>query len=70
MDKISLGVVSIGILAVLLGFGWLLNKDGIMSASIVGIIGLIAGSIFGFTIAKKEIKTNEENKDVRGSGET
>jgi len=56
MEKTKYGILAIGILATLQGAAWILNKDGAVTATLFGLIGLIAGSIFGFTITKKEGK--------------
>lgn len=53
-DKIKSGLIAIGILAMLQGVAWIMNKDGAVTATTFGLIGLIAGSIFGFAYAKKE----------------
>jgi uncharacterized membrane-anchored protein len=54
ITKMQGGLLAIGILAILQGIAWVCNKDGAITATTFGLIGLIAGSIFGFTIAKKE----------------
>ncbi|MGF3555099.1 MAG: hypothetical protein ACQXXF_07545 [Thermoplasmatota archaeon] len=53
MDKMKYGVISIALLILLQGFAWFMGKDGVIFASISGLIGLIAGSIFGFTYKKE-----------------
>jgi uncharacterized membrane protein len=53
-DKMKCGMIAIGVLATLQGVAWLLNKDGAITATLFGLIGLISGSIFGFSLAKKE----------------
>lgn len=52
--KLQYGLLAIGVLATLQGVAWVCNKDGAVTATLFGLIGLIAGSIFGFTIGKKE----------------
>jgi hypothetical protein len=47
------GLIAILILASVQISAWILNKDGAITASLSGLIGLICGSIFGFTIAIK-----------------
>ena len=54
VTKMQGGLIAIGTLAALQGVAWICNKDGAITATLFGLIGLIAGSIFGFTIAKKE----------------
>jgi hypothetical protein len=54
IDKIKAGLIAIGILAALQGVAWICNKDGAITATTFGLIGLISGSIFGFAYAKKE----------------
>ena len=60
MEKLSCGLGAIMILAGLQVVAWYLNIDGITTASLLSLIGLIGGSIFGFTIAKKELEKQEE----------
>ena len=52
--KLKYGLLAMGVLATLQGLAWLMNKDGAVTATLFGLIGLIAGSIFGFTVGKKE----------------
>lgn len=56
--KMYCGLVCIGILAGLQITAWLLNKDGAITATLFGLLGLVAGSVFGFElkgyIGKKE----------------
>jgi hypothetical protein len=47
------GILVILILATLLVIGWFLGINGIMTAAVIGIIGLIAGAVFGFAYIKK-----------------
>lgn len=51
-DKLKAGLIAVAILATLQGLAWILNKDGAVTATLFGLIGLIAGSIFGFEFAK------------------
>ena len=53
-DKIKAGMLAILILAAMQICAWAMNKDGAVTATTFGLIGLIAGSIFGFAYAKKE----------------
>lgn len=41
------------VLAIMLMVGWAFNQDGVLTASVLMIIGLIAGAVFGFEYAKK-----------------
>lgn len=54
MEKTTLGIIAIAMLVIMQGLAWILNKDGAVTATIFGLIGLIAGSIFGFTYKKGE----------------
>ena len=56
MDKNTTGIIFLLALVVLQVIGWLANKNGIITGTIIGIIGLIAGSIFGFSYALKKVK--------------
>lgn len=56
MEKITYGMIAIGMLITLQGVAWILNKDGAVTATIFGLIGLIAGSIFGFEYAGRKDK--------------
>jgi uncharacterized membrane protein len=49
MDEKILGIIGIGILAGLLICAWTLGIDGATQSSIFGLIGLIAGHVFGVT---------------------
>lgn len=46
----------IGVCAILQGVAWICGFNGTVSAGIMGLIGLTAGSVLGFTwnIAKKD----------------
>jgi hypothetical protein len=61
MEKMTYGIITISILAIVQISAWILNKDGAITASLSGLIGLICGSIFGFTVAtaKKEDTSNK-----------
>ena len=52
-EKMKYGLLAIALLIILQGLAWLMNKDGAVTATLFGLIGLIAGSIFGFTVGKK-----------------
>lgn len=54
MEKTTLGMIAIGMLLVMQGLAWVLNKDGAVTATLFGLIGLIAGSIFGFEYGVKK----------------
>jgi uncharacterized membrane protein len=56
MEKNTMAMIAIGMLIIMQGVAWILNKDGAITATIFGLIGLIAGSIFGFTYNKGETK--------------
>lgn len=53
MEKTTLGMIAIAMLLTMQGLAWILNKDGAVTATLFGLIGLIAGSIFGFEYGKK-----------------
>lgn len=53
-DNKLAGIVVVIVLAILQMVGWYFNHNGILSASIIGIIGLICGSIFGFAYGLKK----------------
>jgi uncharacterized membrane protein len=46
-------MIAIGMLIGLQAFAWILKIDGAVTATIFGLIGLIAGSIFGFEYGSK-----------------
>jgi len=54
MDKITWGIIAILILSAMQITAWILNKDGAISSTIFSLIGLIAGSIFGFSLGRHE----------------
>lgn len=54
LDKLTMGMIAIGLLIALQVCAWLLNKDGAVTATIFGLLGLIAGSIFGFEYGAKK----------------
>jgi hypothetical protein len=54
MDIKTLGFLTIVVLAILLMVGWFFNQDGILTATIIGIIGAICGSIFGYAYKLKK----------------
>lgn len=56
MEKNTMGLIAIGMLVCLQGTAWILNKDGAVTATLFGLIGLIAGSILGFAYNKGETK--------------
>ena len=53
MEKSTLGMIAIFMLICMQGLAWVLNKDGAVTATLFGLIGLIAGSIFGFSYGTK-----------------
>ena len=50
MDKTTFAAFVIGIAAILQGIAWYLDLNGAISGAIMGIIGLSAGSILGFSM--------------------
>jgi hypothetical protein len=56
MEKNTMGMIAIAMLVIMQGLAWYFNKDGAVTATIFGLIGLIAGSIFGFAYNKTEVK--------------
>lgn len=54
LDKMSYSLVLNGMLIILLGYSWLVGKDGTITTAIIGMIGLNAGAILGYQFAKKE----------------
>lgn len=54
MDTKLTGFLTIIVLAILLMVGWYFDKNGILTATIIGIIGAISGSIFGFVYGLKK----------------
>jgi len=65
MEKMTGGLIAIGILATAQGVAWVCNVDGAVTGSLNALIGLIAGSIFGFGVGVKvteKIVKPEENK--------
>lgn len=54
MDKEIIGFASIVVLAIIMIASLLSGNDGTIRLAVVSIIGLIAGSIFGFSYAKKD----------------
>ena len=48
MDLKVCGIIFLLALIFLQVIGWIYNHNGILTGSIMGLIGLIAGSIFGF----------------------
>ena len=59
MEKMTAGLIAIIILAAMQISAWILHIDGAVTATLSGLIGLICGSIFGFTVAK----TSEKKED-------
>ena len=53
MDKLTAGVITILILAILQIIAFVSGHNGIITGGVMGIIGLTAGAIFGFTYAIK-----------------
>lgn len=47
MNKIQFATYVIGVCAVLQGIAWYLNQDGAVTGAIFGIIGAVAGYVFG-----------------------
>lgn len=62
MEKITGGLIAIGILALLQGCAWYFQINGAFTSSVSTIIGLISGAIFGYGIAKKEGGNNTVHK--------
>jgi len=56
MEKMTGGLIAIIILAAMQIAAWCLHIDGAVTATLSGMIGLICGSIFGFTVAKTVVK--------------
>jgi len=54
LDKMSYSLVLNGMLIALLGYSWLVGKDGAITTAIIGMIGLNAGAILGYQFTKKE----------------
>jgi hypothetical protein len=52
MEKMTGGLIAIVILAAMQIAAWCIHIDGAVTATLSGLIGLICGSIFGFTVAK------------------
>lgn len=62
MEKMTAGLIAMGIVATLQGAAWICGVNGVVTSTLSTILGLIAGSIFGFSIAIKETKTEEKEK--------
>ena len=54
MEKINAGLIAMGIVATLQGAAWICGVNGVVTSTLSTILGLIAGSIFGFSIAVKQ----------------
>jgi hypothetical protein len=56
LEKMKGGLIAIAMLIIMQGFAWFLNKDGAVTATIFGLLGLIAGAIFGFVFQKIKVE--------------
>jgi hypothetical protein len=48
MDKTKAGLVAMAILAAMQMSAWIMGIDGAVTGTIAGLMGLIAGAVFGF----------------------
>jgi hypothetical protein len=48
MDKTKAGLIAMTILAAMQMSAWVMGIDGAVTGTIAGLMGLIAGAVFGF----------------------
>lgn len=63
MNKTDFAAFVIGVCAILQGIAWYLGLNGAVSGAIMGIIGLTAGSILGFTWKIAQVSAENYRKD-------
>ena len=51
-DKFKFGMFVIAAAGIIQGVAWITGNDGALSGAVMGVIGLTAGTLLGFTYGK------------------